>query len=73
MSENHVTEEFVSPADVISIIEIIGCILHKRKELHRYDKKSYCCCNGSRKPSGRHFFPDKCLQERRTGYIKERS
>ena len=27
MSENHVTEEFVSPADVISIIEIIGCIL----------------------------------------------
>ena len=27
MSENHVTEEFVSPTDVISIIEIIGSIL----------------------------------------------
>ncbi len=27
MSENHVTEGVVSPTDVISIIEIIGCIL----------------------------------------------
>lgn len=27
MSENHVTEEFVSPTDVISIIATIGSIL----------------------------------------------
>ena len=27
MSKNHVTEEVVSPTGVISIIEIIGCIL----------------------------------------------
>ena len=27
MSKNHVTEEVVSPTDVISIIEIIGSIL----------------------------------------------